>query len=222
MNSVAFAAEVLVGDGFQDVGVDATNVLVGAPHRESADPDAVENRLQDLGEVLVRYVEHGEAGFIVLVHSETLVKRNPFVVTFLEKEGDRPEGAELCFPVGTTVAWGWRRQQVSESFLVGESTRIVRVAASFHDGGDHVSVCGPFVPHSPEAVEPPVELGEIGVDVGGVGGSKSETDPRGSSARSRPDGVDDRSLQSGEWLFGDGLNLTAVEGEGNDFPTYRL
>ena len=99
---------------------------------------------------------------------------------------------------------------------------VVSTAAPAHDFGDHVSVIGPLVPKPPEAVKAFGELDVVGINVSCVGGGKSKTYPRGTSARARADGVDDGSLKGGEWLFSNGLNFTAIEGKRKDFASYRF
>ena len=162
--------------------VDASYVLVGASLRESGNPDAIQNSLQDFCQVLVGDVQNGEACFVVLVEGEPFVECNRFVVTLLKEEGDWPEGFEFGFPFCSAVSRWWRWLQVAKAFLVGESTWKVRFAAFLYDRFDHVSVSRSFVPESPEAVEPLIKLDVVGVDVGGVGGGEGETDPWGSSA----------------------------------------
>ena len=181
MDTVIIAAEVLVGDGSQDMGVDSSKVLVGAPGGEGVVPIAVVDGLQDFGEVLVGNVENGKGGFIVLVDNELLVKRNRLVVTLLEEKGDWPERYEFRFPVGSALTWWWRWLQIAKGFLVDEGARKFRLAAFLYDRIDHVSVSGSFVPQSPEAVEFLIELDKVGVDVGSVGGGEGKTDPGGSS-----------------------------------------
>jgi hypothetical protein len=180
--AVVFAAKVLVGDGFHDVWVKATDVLVGAPLGEGGDPDAVEDGLQDFGEVLVGNVNDGEAWLVVLVEIKISIERDSFEVAFLEKEGDGTEGFEGGLPVCSAMPW-WRGGfGETQCFLVGVGAMVVGIAALPHDFGDHVSVLGPLVPESSEAVKPLGELDEVWIHVTGVGGGEGETYPRGTSA----------------------------------------
>ena len=113
------------------------------------------------------------------------------VVTFLEEKGDWPERFEFGFPISSAMPWWWGRFCIAKAFLVVVGAIVVCVAADFHYVGDHVSVGGSFVPEPPQAVKALAELGIVGVNVGGVGGGEGETYPRGASARSWADGVDD-------------------------------
>ena len=181
MYAIVFAAKVFVGDGSQDVRVNASNVLVSAPDGESGDPAATVDGFQDFGEVLVGYVEDGKTGFVVLVNNEIFIKRYRLVMAFLKKEGDRTEGFEGNLPICPTFPMGGGRLQVVKSFLVGESPRVMCFTAFLNDRVDHVPVSRSFVPQSPESMEPLVELDKVWVDVCGVGGGEGKADPEGSS-----------------------------------------
>ena len=146
MDAVVLAAKVFVGDGSQNVGVDATNVLVGAPGGKGGDPAATMDGFQDFGKVLVRNVEDGKTGFVVLVDNEILIKRDRLKMAFLKQEGDRTKGFEGNLPVCSTLSWRGGRLQVVEVFLVGEGTRVLCFTAFLDDRVDHVPVSRSFVP----------------------------------------------------------------------------
>ena len=146
MDAVVLAAKVFVGDGSQNVGVDATNVLVGAPGGEGGDPAAAMDGFQDFCEVLVWYVEDGKTCFVVLVDNEIFIKRYRLKMAFLKQEGDRTEGFKGDLPICPTLSWRGSRLQVVKIFLVGESSRVLCFTAFPDDRFDHVPVCRSFVP----------------------------------------------------------------------------
>ena len=154
---------------------------MGSPDREGGNPVTAMDGFQDFGEVLERDVKDGKAGFVVLVNNELHIDGNGLVVTFLKEEGDRPEWFEFDLPRSPARAKRGGRLQVVKVVWVDEGARVVSFTAFLDDRADHVPVSRSLVPQSPESMKSLAELDEVRVDVGGVGGSEGEADPRGSS-----------------------------------------
>jgi hypothetical protein len=153
VDAVVLTAEVFVDDGSQNVRVDASNVLVGAPDGQGVDPVSPVDVFEDLGEVLVGDVEDGKAGFVVLVDNEISIDSDCLVVAFLEKQGDGSKGLEGDLPFLPAFAWWGGRLQVVKRVLVDERPRILGFTAFGDNRFDHVPVGKSFVPQSPESME---------------------------------------------------------------------